>query len=154
MEDLVSELFDDVINDNAGKGNRNIDKSGEQVTTTRFGRSVCPPAKYDEYVKIGINEDENLDEYAFIMPMEELHVIKFNKAMKSKDKKNWVKAVQEEYDRMIKSGAWTAVDKDTLKATDKVLTTTWAMKKKSNGSYRVRINARGFEQLEGLHYDS
>jgi Reverse transcriptase (RNA-dependent DNA polymerase) len=28
------------------------------------------------------------------------------------------------------------------------------MKKKPNGSYRARINARGFEQLDGLHYNS
>jgi hypothetical protein len=50
VEDLVSELFDDAINDNAGKGGRNMDKSGEQITTTRFGRSVRPPAKYDEHL--------------------------------------------------------------------------------------------------------
>jgi Reverse transcriptase (RNA-dependent DNA polymerase) len=55
---------------------------------------------------------------------------------------------------MMKSGVWTAVDKDTLKATNKVLTTTWAMKKKPNGSYRARINAQGFKQLDGLHYNS
>jgi glutamine synthetase type III len=35
-----------------------------------------------------------------------------------------------------------------------VLTTTWVMKKKPNGSCRARINARGFEQWDGLHYDS
>jgi hypothetical protein len=50
VEDLVSELFDDAINDNAGIGSRNMDKSGEQITTTRFGRSVRPPAKYDEHL--------------------------------------------------------------------------------------------------------
>jgi hypothetical protein len=55
---------------------------------------------------------------------------------------------------MIKSGVWTAVDKDTLKATNKVLTTTWAMKKKPNGSYRARINAQGFEQLDGLQFSN
>jgi hypothetical protein len=38
VEDLVSESFDDVVNDNAGKGDGNIDKSKEQVTTTRFGK--------------------------------------------------------------------------------------------------------------------
>jgi Reverse transcriptase (RNA-dependent DNA polymerase) len=54
----------------------------------------------------------------------------------------------------LRNTVWTAVDKDTLKATNKVLTTTWAMKKKPNGSYRARINARGFKQLDGLHYDS
>jgi hypothetical protein len=87
------------------------------------------------------------------MSTEELHVMKYNDAMKSKDKNNWVKAaVQGEHDRMINSGVQTAVK--TLKATDKVLTTTWAMKKKPNRSYRARINARGFKQLDELHYDN
>ena len=27
------------------------------------------------------------------------------------------------------------------------------MKKKSNGTYRARINGRGYEQIEGQHYD-
>jgi hypothetical protein len=116
---LVSESFYDVVNNNAGKDNGNIDKSREKVTTTRFGRSVRPPAKYNEYVKIGIKKNDSLDEYALIMSTEELHVMKCNKAMKSKDRKNWIKDVQEEHDRMVKSGVWTAVNKNTLKATDK-----------------------------------
>ena len=36
----------------------------------------------------------------------------------------------------------------------KGLTTTWAMKNKANGSYRARLNMRGFEQVDGMHYDS
>ena len=35
----------------------------------------------------------------------------------------------------------------------KVLTSTWVMKKKSNGTFRARVNARGYEQIEGIHYD-
>ena len=35
----------------------------------------------------------------------------------------------------------------------KVLTSTWAMKKKSNGTFRARINGRGYEQIDGQHYD-
>ena len=27
------------------------------------------------------------------------------------------------------------------------------MKKKSNGTYRARLNARGYEQHEGVHYN-
>ena len=40
------------------------------------------------------------------------------------------------------------IDKDA-----KVLTTTWAMKKKSSGKFRARMNVRGFEQDNGEHYD-
>ena len=36
----------------------------------------------------------------------------------------------------------------------KMLTTTWAMKMKSNGKRRARVNMRGYEQVDGDHYDS
>jgi Reverse transcriptase (RNA-dependent DNA polymerase) len=139
VEELVSESNNKEVNDSAAEGNDNIGRKGGQTTTTRFGRLVRPPAKYDEFIKIGINKDKNIDKYAFTM---------------SRDKESWIKSVQEEHNRMIKSGVWTAVDKDTLKVTNKILTTTWAMKKKLNESYRARINARRFEQLDGLHYNS
>jgi hypothetical protein len=34
------------------------------------------------------------------------------------------------------------------------LTSTWAMKKKANGTFRARLNARGFEQIDGEHFDA
>jgi hypothetical protein len=43
---------------------------------------------------------------------------KYNEAMQSRDKKEWIKAVKEEHERMVKSEVWTAVDKNALKATD------------------------------------
>ena len=33
------------------------------------------------------------------------------------------------------------------------MTSTWAMKKKSSGKFRARLNARGYEQVEGEHYN-
>jgi uncharacterized membrane protein YheB (UPF0754 family) len=35
-----------------------------------------------------------------------------------------------------------------------LLTSTWAMKKKANGTFHARLNARGFEQVDGEHYGS
>ena len=35
----------------------------------------------------------------------------------------------------------------------KVIDSTWACKKKGNGTLRGRLNARGFKQREGKHYD-
>ncbi len=35
----------------------------------------------------------------------------------------------------------------------KIIDSVWAMKKKSNGTLCGRINARGFKQVEGQHYD-
>jgi hypothetical protein len=35
----------------------------------------------------------------------------------------------------------------------KIIDSVWAMKKKSNRALRGRINARGFKQVKGQHYD-
>ena len=35
----------------------------------------------------------------------------------------------------------------------KIITSTWAMKKKSNGTLHARLNACGYEQVDGEHYD-
>ena len=83
----------------------------------------------------------------------ELHVMKYDTAMKSSDAEQWRKAVEKEYERMEENGVWTPVPKSTVPTNAKVLTSTWAMKKKSNGTFRARLNARGFEQVPGIHFD-
>eukprot|EP00980_Cylindrotheca_fusiformis_P016350 scaffold4869_cov71-Cylindrotheca_fusiformis.AAC.1 len=83
----------------------------------------------------------------------ELRVMKFEEAMAGDDKENWQKAVDEEHDRMVKRKVWKAVLKKDVPAAAKILTSTWAMKKKANGTYRARLNARGFEQQDGQHFD-
>ena len=83
----------------------------------------------------------------------ELHVMKFDEAMASKDMAEWAKAVEEEHERMIENKVWTPVPKVDVPHGAKILTSTWAMKKKSNGKYRARLNCRGFEQVPGVHYD-
>eukprot|EP00957_Ditylum_brightwellii_P029958 2267439-Ditylum_brightwellii.AAC.1 len=35
----------------------------------------------------------------------------------------------------------------------KVMTSTWAMKKKANGTYQARLNACEYEQRDQEHYD-
>jgi hypothetical protein len=55
---------------------------------------------------------------------------------------------------MVKNQVWRAVDGKDVPKHAKVMTSTWAMKKKSNGTYRARFNARGYEQIDGHHYDS
>ena len=36
----------------------------------------------------------------------------------------------------------------------KVATSTWEMKKNDSGKYREILNTRGYEKVEGLHYDA
>ena len=71
----------------------------------------------------------------------ELHVLKYNEAMSGPDKIQWTKAVTEEYERMRKMGVWKAIPPDKLPAGTRPITKTWACKKKSNGTYRARVNA-------------
>ena len=40
-----------------------------------------------------------------------------------------------------------------LQAGTKIIDSVWAMKKKSNGTLHGRMNARGFKQVEGQHYN-
>lgn len=83
----------------------------------------------------------------------ELHVMKYEEAMASGDKVEWEKAVAEERRKMEEYKVWTPRKLSDLPHNAKFITSTWAMKKKANGTYRARMNARGYEQVEGLHYD-
>lgn len=84
----------------------------------------------------------------------ELHVMKYKQAMKTKDKDMWTEAIFEEHDRMVKRQVWRTEPKKDVAKGAKILTSTWAMKKKASGRYRARLNARGYEQVDGQHYDS
>ncbi len=57
-----------------------------------------------------------------------------------------------EYERFKKFNVVTVVPCSELPKNTKVMSMTWAMKKKTNGKRRGRLNARGYEQLEGIHY--
>jgi hypothetical protein len=83
----------------------------------------------------------------------ELHVMKYNAAMNGPDAKHWVIGVDEEHDRMEKHQVFESTPRENLPHNTKVMTSTWAMKKKANGAFRARLNARGYEQIDGVHYD-
>ena len=86
----------------------------------------------EEYELVGVgNNFENTAE---------LKVMKYDEAMNSKDRKYWINAVDKEHDRMIppdqrKAPVWVVVLRKDLPPGAKVMTTTWAMKKKSNGTF-------------------
>ena len=84
---------------------------------------------------------------------QELHVLKYDEAMAGPDKEQWAKAVEEEHDRMVQHQVFKPVPPEEIPKGAKILSTTWAMKKKASGKYRARLNARGYEQIDGEHYD-
>jgi len=76
----------------------------------------------------------------------------YKAVMKTADKAKWDQAVNEEHKWMIKMGVWEAVPRSKVPKDAKVISTTWVMKKKSNGTLRSRVNARGFMQVSGEHF--
>ena len=83
----------------------------------------------------------------------ELNVMNYHEAMNSPDKNKWLEAIDKELENFEKHQVFKPVKRDTVPSNAKIVTTTWAMKKKSNGKYKAWCNMRGFEQKEGIHYD-
>jgi hypothetical protein len=54
---------------------------------------------------------------------------------------------------MVNCKVFKPVLKSLLPPRTKIIDSVWAMKKKSNGTLRGRINVRGFKQVKGQHYD-
>jgi hypothetical protein len=82
----------------------------------------------------------------------ELKVMNYREAMKSADAEEWKDEVRNEKERFDKFKALTPVLRSEVPAGAKIMTTTWAMKKKTNGKLRGRLNARGYEQVDGVHF--
>ena len=84
----------------------------------------------------------------------ELRVMKYKEAMSTKDTAEWEAAVDQESDKMDKHTVFEPTKREDVPANARIITSTWAMKKKANGTFRARLNARGFQQQEGVHYDA
>ena len=82
----------------------------------------------------------------------ELKVMNYQQAMSSENKEAWKVEVGNEKKRFDKYNAFTAVKESSLPANAKILSSTWAMKMKTNGTLRGRLNARGYQQQDGVHY--
>jgi hypothetical protein len=54
---------------------------------------------------------------------------------------------------MVKSNAWEPVKMSSLPKGTKVIDNTWVCKKKSTRKLRGHLNAGGFKQVEGVHYN-
>ena len=83
----------------------------------------------------------------------ELKPMKYKEAMKCSDKDWWDKAVKEEYRKFVKYKMFKAIKHEDAPKDANFITTTWAVMRKSNGVRRARLNMRGFEQEEGVHFD-
>lgn len=75
-------------------------------------------------------------------------------ALNSDQRNNWIKAMNDEYQSLIKKGTWVLVDKPNKK----VIPCKWVYKIKRNEQgnpikYKARLVAKGFKQVAGVDYD-
>ena len=53
---------------------------------------------------------------------------------------------------MIKNNIFKAIKRKDILVNKNLISNTWAMKKKASSRFRARINAHGFEQVNGIHF--
>ena len=151
----------------------------QEIRTTRSGRRVAARERLIEHMQINAETrgvtaadvhylqrmmDTNEKEFDFMGVgagvgggfdnTAELHVLTYKQAMKSEDREEWKKEVKKEKERFDKNNVLTAKKRSEIPKGTKIMTSTWAMKKKSNGKYRGRLNLRGFQQRDGEHFVS
>jgi hypothetical protein len=153
-EEPVAELETTVPQDMNEESNDPHEAPAEQTgATTRSGRAVRAPGWMSEYSTTTI--DEIMTVGAGIgggfTHTSELRPMKYNEAM-SKDPVGWNKAVDQEHTRFVSHKVWQAILRKFVPKNAKILSSTWAMKQKADGTLRARLNARGYEQKEGEHY--
>ena len=79
--------------------------------------------------------------------------MKYHETINGPDGKLWKAEVAKEHQRMIDSGVFEPMKLSKVSKEVKLIDTTWAMKKKSSGTLRGRVNVRESKQIDGQHYD-
>ena len=103
---------------------------------------------YIEYANIGAGIGGGFEHTSELRPM------KYHQAINGPRGKEWKAEIENEHARMVKNDVLNAVPREKLPKGTKTIDSTWACKQKSNGTLRGRLNARGFKQVDGEHYDS
>ena len=83
----------------------------------------------------------------------ELKPMKFQEALDGPDAAGWLQEVDNEHARMVHNEVFEAVEIADMPPGATTIDSSWVMKKKSNGTLRGRVTARGFKQKIGEHYD-
>ena len=74
--------------------------------------------------------------------------------MGGSNKGKWLESMDEEKGRFDKHKVVEAMPHSQVPEGTRIMTSTWACKKKSNGTYCTQLNLHGFLQVEGEHYDA
>jgi hypothetical protein len=79
--------------------------------------------------------------------------MKYHEAINELEGNLWKTEVVKEHQRMIDCGVFEPMKLSKVTKGDKLIDTTWAMKKKISETLRGRVNVKGFKQIDEQHYD-
>ena len=83
----------------------------------------------------------------------ELRVMNYKEAVNRPDGVCWRAEVENEYQQMLTNKVLKAVLQKDLPSRTKLIDGVWVMKKMRNSTLHGQMNARGFKQVEGQHYE-
>ena len=78
--------------------------------------------------------------------------MKYKESINTHERPYWKDDVDTEHKKFVENCVWEVRDKNIVPPDEHIISSTWAMKKKSDGTHRARLNAEGFEQDDGVHY--
>jgi hypothetical protein len=84
----------------------------------------------------------------------ELNVLNNKRSMESPYRDKYVEGINEEQYKMSHNEVFEEVNLGDIPPGTKLLDSTWANKLKADGSIRCRLAIRGFQQIDGVHFDA
>ena len=149
-------IIEDGANDGGGADAQTLDaappptnNSGWKLTRDRVRREGKRPSKFSDY---------EMSFFALCVAeiIEHAEQSSYSEAIKSKGKENWLRAMREEIESLLKNYTWILV-KNPL--TKKIISCKWIFKRKievgktENIRFKARLVARGFTQEEGVDFN-
>ena len=119
----------------------------QEIEASEMKENLEVQNTYMEYQNVGAGVGGGFENTAELRPM------KYGEAINGPDGEAWKREIQNEHERMVKNKVFKAISRSEMPEGTKTIDSTWACKKKSPGKLRGRLNARGFKQIEGKHFD-
>ncbi|KAH9697779.1 Integrase catalytic domain-containing protein [Citrus sinensis] len=119
-----------------------------QLARDRARKETKPPSRY-AYVGMVAYALNSVEDITIEEPAS------YREAVKSSDPRNWIKAMEEEIDSLIKKKTWTLV---TNLGNESLVSCKWIFKRKEGipgaeaSRFKARLVARGFTQKEGVDF--
>ena len=144
------------LNDSDDSDDLNTETLTNQATQRQSGHTINAPTRLikeidssmvEEIMAMGAGIGGGFDHTSKLRPM------KYEESMATPKAKQWGESVDMEHDQMVNHIVFKAVRREDVPKFAKILTSTWAMKQKTDGTLRARVTVRGYEQRPREHYD-